>query len=800
MKKHSVVNVVHDLLPKILIVFLSYSLSLETCKVAAPMKDKFSVCNGYYSMFNEDNGDYTVGWKRANKSSNTTISPWYYQPMSELGGVPFLGVTGTYGGGGYSFDLAFSNLTEVYLNSLKQNYWIDARTRAIFVEIAIYSPQVNLFGVATFLTEWIPTNGIIYFNNIKVARLYRYGNNFHIVMLVCEIFLAIFFAVFLYTEIKQFYKLRKEYFKDPWNWLEISQIILILTGAAALLQRTFFTQRAINRMKSNPGQFISFIQATTWDEIFGYLLAFLVFFANLKLLKLLRFNHRIYLFTKTLSKAAMPLFSFLIVFFVFYIAYSILHYFLFGPVLDEYKSFVTTIETLFSTVMGVFDFEIIRENNRILGPIIFFSFNMIMVMILMNVFLTILMDAFAEVQADENLKSKDYEVIEYMLQQFRFFFVRSGKVGNFFGNNMSENGVDLTNELDCSQSCSETNTCLSPDENWQEGSQDKQIRTVKAARSSFSSINNARDSFQIRHDESRGEEENLSTWPSSFSLCKENFDIRNFEGILSYSGEPGKSINEENTSCIFPASAQSRKQFSRKSSVTSQTEDGNCESHSGSYSPWTKYSHSNQFSTATNSLADLKSWGESSSSYYSAFAGTENSNIKSEISVESEVSHFYDLLDRAADKLSFRGNGTSLMSKDEDMSVDPDLHYYYQLLENAAKEQNQNEEDMLNAEKFDFTDYQVCFNNLADKPEEVALDRSLEVEPKLSDLLRNFASIAISEIQEDQIYEQLFISYVTAMNEVKFEPDYSSMERKLFKRFAKKTKWKYTRHMYPESS
>ena len=754
-------------------------------------------------MFNEDNGDYTVGWKRANKSSNTTISPWYYQPMSELGGVPFLGVTGTYGGGGYSFDLAFSNVTEAYLNSLKHKYWIDARTRAIFVEIAIYSPQVNLFGVATFLTEWIPTNGIIYFNNIKVARLYRYGNNFHIVMLVCEIFLAIFFAVFLYTEIKQFYKLRKEYFKDPWNWLEISQIILILTGAAALLQRTFFTQRAINRMRSNPGQFISFIQATTWDEIFGYLLAFLVFFANLKLLKLLRFNHRIYLFTKTLSKAAMPLFSFLIVFFVFYIAYSILHYSLFGPVLEEYNSFVTTIETLFSTVMGVFDFEIIRENNRILGPIIFFSFNMIMVMILMNVFLTILMDAFAEVQADENLKSKDFEVIEYMLQQFRLFFVRSGKVGNFSGNNMSENGVDLTNELDRSQSCSETNTCLSADENWQEGSQDRQIRTVKAAQGSFSSIDNVLYSFQIRHDESRGEEENLCTWPSSISLRKENFEIKNSEGILSYSGEPGKSTEEENTSCIFAESAQGRRQFSRKSSMTSQTENQNCKSDSGRYSPWTKYSHSSQFSTATNSLADLKSREESSSSYYSSFAGTENSNVKSEISVESEVWHFYDLLDRAADKLSLRRNDTSaVMSKDEiNVPVDPDLHDYYQLLEDAAKGQNQDKENKLNAEKFDFSDYQVCFNNLGDKPrEEVDLDSSLEVEPKLLDLLRNFASIAISEIQEDQIYEQLVISYVTAMNEVSFEPDCSTMERKLFKRFAGKTKWRYTRHMYTESS
>ena len=122
---------------------------------------------------------------------------------------------------------------------------------------------------------------------------------------------------------KQMYKLRKDYLKDPWNWLEISQIILILGGAAALLQRTFFTQRAIDGLKANPEQFISFIQATTWDEIFGYLLVFLVFFANLNLLKLMRFNHRIYLFTKTISTAATPMLSFLVVF--FYLLHRLQH-------------------------------------------------------------------------------------------------------------------------------------------------------------------------------------------------------------------------------------------------------------------------------------------------------------------------------------------------------------------------------------------------------------------------------------------------------------------------------------------
>ena len=150
-------------------------------------------------MFKEDKGNYTAGWQRTNKTSNMTSSPWCYQSMSDLDGLPFLGVMGTYGGGGYSFDLTFSNVTQSYLNTLKDNAWIDARTRAIFVEIAIYSAQVNLFGVATFLTEWIPTNGVVYFNNIKVARLYRSGNAILIASCSCARFSLLYFSPYSCT-------------------------------------------------------------------------------------------------------------------------------------------------------------------------------------------------------------------------------------------------------------------------------------------------------------------------------------------------------------------------------------------------------------------------------------------------------------------------------------------------------------------------------------------------------------------------------------------------------------------------
>ena len=311
---------------------------------------------------------------------------------------------------------------------------------------------------------------------------------------------------------------------------------------------------------------MSFIQATCWDETFVYLLAFLVFLANLKLLKLMRLNHRIYLFTKTLSKAALPLFSFLVVFLVFYIAFSFLFYSIYGSVLPEYRSFLTTIETLFSAVMGGFDFETVQANNRLLGPVIFFSFQMVMVMILMNVFLTILMDSFAEVQADEHLKSKDYEVVEYMLRQFKHFFVKTGKVWSVSENDASSGSeVNLTRAANRAQSDGKSNACDSTEGNSLEVSEAKEQTAVKHDHGSFSSLRTLLDPSHLRHDAYQDEEDVSSTWPS-LSLPKFNTRYVDNKEPLPYLGEPAENVTEGQTSDI---PAESDHGFYRKPSLVS---------------------------------------------------------------------------------------------------------------------------------------------------------------------------------------------------------------------------------------
>ena len=45
------------------------------------------------------------------------------------------------------------------MKSLQQQRWINNHTRAVFLEFAVYNANVNLFGIATIVAEFIPGGG-----------------------------------------------------------------------------------------------------------------------------------------------------------------------------------------------------------------------------------------------------------------------------------------------------------------------------------------------------------------------------------------------------------------------------------------------------------------------------------------------------------------------------------------------------------------------------------------------------------------------------------------------------------------
>ena len=66
----------------------------------------------------------------------------------------------SYGGGGYVYRIrGSSKKIRQDLKSLQQQRWINNHTRAVFLEFAVYNANVNLFGIATIVAEFIPGGG-----------------------------------------------------------------------------------------------------------------------------------------------------------------------------------------------------------------------------------------------------------------------------------------------------------------------------------------------------------------------------------------------------------------------------------------------------------------------------------------------------------------------------------------------------------------------------------------------------------------------------------------------------------------
>ncbi|EDO36967.1 predicted protein, partial [Nematostella vectensis] len=66
----------------------------------------------------------------------------------------------------------------------------------------------------------------------------------------------------------------------------------------------------------------------------------------------------------------------------------------FGISMDSYASFQGTMASLMGLTLGDFDFDELKQANRLFGPMFFFSYVLVVLFILMNVFLSIIVETF----------------------------------------------------------------------------------------------------------------------------------------------------------------------------------------------------------------------------------------------------------------------------------------------------------------------------------------------------------------------------------------------------------------------
>ena len=334
-------------------------------------------------------------------SQFTDDSAWVYQSAEQLDTGSYAAELTEYGGGGYVQNLHFQkNVTQAMLAELKTNLWIDAGTRFLTLDFTVYNGNINLFGVIKLVFEFPATGGIITSNDIQIVRLLKYAEYSDYMLLATE---GIFILFIIYYCVEELFEIMEHGFAYFTVFGNILDIVVIGTSITQILLN-FFMLYSVNTklegLMKLPFQYADFTGLSKVSKSFTYLAGFNVFVAWLKVFKYLSFNKTMLQLSGTLSKCAKELSGFTVMFMIIFFAFAELGYLLFGTQIADFKNVIMAGFTLFRTVLGDFNFQIIEQADSTFGPLYFLSYIFFVFFVLLNMFLAIINDTYGEVKAD----------------------------------------------------------------------------------------------------------------------------------------------------------------------------------------------------------------------------------------------------------------------------------------------------------------------------------------------------------------------------------------------------------------
>ncbi|XP_047140362.2 uncharacterized protein LOC100203937 isoform X7 [Hydra vulgaris] len=399
----------------------------DTCIKANEVSELFNTsCLSDYKIKFEEVQDFDFNWEKPkiyNSSITSLTMPWRYQTSEELNGYPLSATLEVYNGGGYVLEVFPKWKNKEFVKQLKQKKWIDRQTRALIIEFALFNAATNHFTMVTIVFEFPSFGGMVPYYDVASLNLYVLTSENSVGTIIFQIIFLLLMFIFTIREFKMLYRRGWHYFYEFWNVIEAALVVLSILAVVFFIYKVHLVEKLIGRLpEKQPQKFINFQFVSYWDSIYNCIVSLLVFFVSLKFLKLLRFNHRVSVLSSTLKVAFFPLSMLGITFVLALCAIISFSTISFGVLLDGYQTYLQTISSVIFLLLGKFSYYSFVNASPVLGPLFFLGFNIFMIWILMNMFISILNDCWIFVHQNKDFQNNDYEMVDYFLTRFQGWF------------------------------------------------------------------------------------------------------------------------------------------------------------------------------------------------------------------------------------------------------------------------------------------------------------------------------------------------------------------------------------------
>ncbi|XP_078662102.1 polycystin-1-like protein 2 [Branchiostoma floridae x Branchiostoma belcheri] len=393
------------------------------CTVPAAVQHEFEECSSGYGEHTKETGMFWKGWERVTNTSEVEpgATGWNYHPGDSLS-LPIYGVTTRYLGDGFAVQLGQSaDEMRSILAELRADGWIDKRTRVIFLEVMLYNGNPDMLTSLTAVFEFSETAGVFTQHHLHTFRFHQQPGTIGYIYVLLEIVYVIILLYTLWKEVNAARAAGLAYLKDLWNVVEIFNFFLAFTVIALYGVNRAYSSKALTAIRDGEDRVLHSRSMVKMNLVYGWFLSFLTFVSMLKLLRLLRFNPFLAKLASVFRAMAEEFLVFIIYFFIILSAFGAYTYLTFGLIMKEYTTVTNSLSTLFQMSLGSFNFHELQEANPILGPIYFFGFICIQILILMNVATAIIDRALPDVR-NHVMPKEDQEFIRGVWQRFTDFF------------------------------------------------------------------------------------------------------------------------------------------------------------------------------------------------------------------------------------------------------------------------------------------------------------------------------------------------------------------------------------------
>ena len=282
------------------------------------------------------------------------------------------------------------------IESLQRNEWLDLQSRPVILEFSAFNPSTNLLTIATYFYEIKPSGFKAPFERIKTISVYSKETGSHQFYRICILILIIFVVLYMGRVCYTVYIQRSRFFLSFWNWVEILQVLFSVLTVVMNIVVSSEAVSTIRKMKENIYANVNFQEVIAWKEAENGVLGILVFLVTLKLLRLIRYNEQVAVFSRTLKSSAKLLSSFMVVFFIGFMAFMHFGILIFGEVSVRYSTLLKATYFQLGLVLGKVKkrpIEELSDASRTFGRIFASLMLLSLTILFMNFFIAAINDA-----------------------------------------------------------------------------------------------------------------------------------------------------------------------------------------------------------------------------------------------------------------------------------------------------------------------------------------------------------------------------------------------------------------------